>query len=269
MKAVFLLLAVSASARELWEPISTLETSEDSSDAPSSEFSSGDDADLEKRRNRKPRGQSYCTWSPDYKCYKSGWPQCCADDPNRCPKKQPLCDRNRRPGSSYCTYAPDYECYKNGWPRCCKRDPDNCPKEQPSCDKNEVEDELNQSKMIKDWGELDLEDVIDISVAKKQNRYGSSYCTYAPDYKCYKGGWPQCCADDPSSCPKMQPVCDKNTRPGSSYCTYAPDYTCYVNGWPKCCKNNPSNCPKQQPSCDKGVGKTEEGLMSSLRGRMM
>lgn len=47
------------------------------------------------------------------------------------------------------------------------------------------------------------------------NRYkslpGSSYCTYAPDYKCYKSGWPKCCGEGNGGCPANQPKCDKSS----------------------------------------------------------
>ena len=41
-----------------------------------------------------PAGASYCTWSPDYDCYNSGWPACCDDDLGgaSCPTQQPECE---------------------------------------------------------------------------------------------------------------------------------------------------------------------------------
>ena len=117
---------------------------------------------------------------------------------------------------------------------------------------------------------------------------GASYCTYAPDTKCYRSGWlsvvmhrtifmwvkPKVCFQlsclssfprrmlcrwtDPfhsifkqnaSQCPTLQPMCDIGP-PGYSYCTYAPDLTCYANGWPPCCSQSGGvNCPKQRPPC--------------------
>ena len=37
-------------------------------------------------------GTSYCTFSPDYDCYESGWPACCGDDAVECPAEQPECE---------------------------------------------------------------------------------------------------------------------------------------------------------------------------------
>ena len=40
-------------------------------------------------------GTSYCTNSPDYDCYSSGWPACCNEpggDFYNCPQEQPDCD---------------------------------------------------------------------------------------------------------------------------------------------------------------------------------
>ncbi|KAL7549711.1 hypothetical protein ACHAWF_012977 [Thalassiosira exigua] len=97
---------------------------------------------------------------------------------------------------------------------------------------------------------------------------GSSYCTYLPNYQCYKNGWPTCCGS--GGCPPQPPPCDVSTPsptppkaktqsptkgqepkgppPGSSYCTYSPNYQCYMNGWPSCCGS--VGCPPQQPPCD-------------------
>ena len=38
-------------------------------------------------------GASYCTYSPNYGCYVSGWPSCCAN-PTTCPEEQPPCETN-------------------------------------------------------------------------------------------------------------------------------------------------------------------------------
>ncbi|KAL7542023.1 hypothetical protein ACHAWF_007070 [Thalassiosira exigua] len=42
------------------------------------------------------RGRSYCTYAPDYKCYKSGWPSCCngARGSRACSRRRPSCDRS-------------------------------------------------------------------------------------------------------------------------------------------------------------------------------
>jgi len=42
-------------------------------------------------------GSSYCTHSPNLKCFKNGWPSCCSEPPsywnaNPCPKIKPACD---------------------------------------------------------------------------------------------------------------------------------------------------------------------------------
>lgn len=45
-----------------------------------------------------PPGASYCTYSPDKKCYSNGWPACCMSDvfPGAsCPAEQPGCDIKR------------------------------------------------------------------------------------------------------------------------------------------------------------------------------
>jgi len=37
-------------------------------------------------------GKSYCTYGPDYNCYKAGWPSCCSDKSVKCPEQRPLCE---------------------------------------------------------------------------------------------------------------------------------------------------------------------------------
>mmetsp|Transcript_12273 Transcript_12273/g.22102 ORF Transcript_12273/g.22102 Transcript_12273/m.22102 type:complete len:212 (+) Transcript_12273:180-815(+) len=38
-------------------------------------------------------GQSYCTWSPNYDCYQTGWPQCCSEERGKeCPSELQRCD---------------------------------------------------------------------------------------------------------------------------------------------------------------------------------
>ena len=37
---------------------------------------------------------------------------------------------------------------------------------------------------------------------------GTSYCTYAPDHKCYTSGRPACCLDEEVDCPREKPKCD-------------------------------------------------------------
>ncbi|KAL7504204.1 hypothetical protein ACHAXN_002470 [Cyclotella atomus] len=41
-----------------------------------------------------PPGASYCTFSPDKKCYAGGWPACCSDGAT-CPAEQPECEVER------------------------------------------------------------------------------------------------------------------------------------------------------------------------------
>eukprot|EP01082_Thalassiosira_pseudonana_P008531 g7480.t1 g7480 contig24:721706-722609(-) len=199
------------------------------------------------RASALPPGSSYCTWSPDTSCYKSGWPSCCSQNNGAsCPSTQPQCD-NRVVGRDYCTYSPQYNCYQSGWPACCSTNNGaNCPSTQPFCDKG----------------------------------VGRSYCTFSPDYTCYQNGWPSCCEsnDNGASCPAQQPECDvdstqqclqncvnkwsgninqynncsKNCYPGGSYCTYAPNTDCYFSGWPVCCQYNSGlDCPSSQPACEK------------------
>jgi len=90
-----------------------------------------------------PPGSSICTYSPDYDCYKSGWPPCCDDDEYECPSFPTMCDNHGEgmSGTSYCTWSPQYGCdpatwSNNGRPKCCSApggDIMNCPKEQPPC----------------------------------------------------------------------------------------------------------------------------------------
>jgi len=96
-----------------------------------------------------PPGASYCTYSPDATCYRSGHPACCAE-PGTCPEARPPCEIEETAteavetanttstvmplmGKSYCTYAPDEECYESGWPACC-REETSCPEERPECE---------------------------------------------------------------------------------------------------------------------------------------
>lgn len=175
-------------------------------------------------------GSSYCTWSSDYDCYENGWPECCERDPSSCPKVQPRCDD--LDGASYCTFSPDYSCYMEGWPSCCLTKGNTCPHEEPACD-------VPTSSPTTSPTEIPSED--DIT--------GNSYCTWSPDYDCYKTGWPACCdGDDSSFCPKVQPTCDNMV--GASYCTYSPNTSCYSNGWPSCCSADGNTCPREQPTCE-------------------
>ena len=90
----------------------------------------------------KARGGSVCTYSPDYDCYKQGWPACCDDEgKDTCPKGVgPLmCDIHEKHATGYdgyCGGSPDYNCYRNGWPQCCK-DYTRCPRKQPQCEIND------------------------------------------------------------------------------------------------------------------------------------
>ena len=49
-----------------------------------------------------PLGGDYCTWGPDYECYESGWPSCCASQD--CPDESPLCDET--PSTTIATTVP-------------------------------------------------------------------------------------------------------------------------------------------------------------------
>lgn len=51
--------------------------------------------------------------------------------------------------------------------------------------------------------------------SKSKGKDGRSYCTYAPDYKCYKSGWPRCCGGS-RSCPRRRPSCDRSSKNPSS-----------------------------------------------------
>jgi len=83
-------------------------------------------------------GDSVCTYAPNYECYVTGWPECCAmnggmatcrnvDGEGSLPECDVVGNQTSVPdadglflvGSSVCTYAPDYECYATGWPQCC------------------------------------------------------------------------------------------------------------------------------------------------------
>ncbi|KAL7554583.1 hypothetical protein ACHAWF_019045 [Thalassiosira exigua] len=58
----------------------------------------------------------------------------------------------------------------------------------------------------------------------KDDRPGGSYCTHAPDYKCYKSGWPRCCNGPKGSrsCPRRRPSCDRSPKNPSSKSTRSP-----------------------------------------------
>lgn len=93
------------------------------------------------------------------------------------------------------------------------------------------------------------------SSSSSSNKRGASVCTYAPDYDCYKKGWPACCDDNGrDTCPKgvgplMCDVHGKHDTGYTGYCGGSPDYDCYRNGWPQCCKDY-RRCPKTQPECE-------------------
>lgn len=87
-----------------------------------------------------PRGESICTWAPEFDCYKTGWPECCDFNGGRnCPKYQTMC--NNYPegwtGWNYCTTAPNFSCYPGtGQPTCCNMKGGgtmNCPRQKPGC----------------------------------------------------------------------------------------------------------------------------------------
>ena len=85
----------------------------------------------------------------------------------------------------------------------------------------------------------------------QKQKGGNSICTYSPDYKCYKNGWPSCC--DKGKCPSFPTMCDNNASgfTGGSICTWGPDYACWpdTNGRPPCCSKSGGaelNCPKSE-----------------------
>ena len=89
---------------------------------------------------------------------------------------------------------------------------------------------------------------------------GSSICTRALDYRCYKTGRPACCSDDEFTCPDFMTMCDNHPEnmSGTSYCTWSPDYTCTSPEWsstwgrPNCCLEDGGdimNCPIDPPAC--------------------
>jgi hypothetical protein len=86
--------------------------------------------------DKQQLGNSYCTYSPKWDCYKSGWPKCCIDGSLECPDEQPECEIGWPiDGDNYCTYSPDYNCYEKGFPSCClTKDGDDCPENKPFCD---------------------------------------------------------------------------------------------------------------------------------------
>ncbi len=74
--------------------------------------------------NTRP-GSSICTRSPDYGCYKSGWPACCDSD-YTCPSFMTMCDNvaSGVGGNNFCgSWAPDYGCWPSthGRPPCCSK----------------------------------------------------------------------------------------------------------------------------------------------------
>lgn len=142
-----------------------------SRDAPETMF--GDDEGILIAANSKP-GSNVCTYSPDKKCYLSGWPSCCKTS-SGCNKNSDLsCDNY---GSDVCTYSPDETCYQSGWPSCCDTSSGCNENSDTSCDV---------------WK-------------------GTDVCTYAPNKKCYKTGWPRCCRTS-SGCRKRSDLsCDKST----------------------------------------------------------
>jgi hypothetical protein len=99
-----------------------------------------------------PRGQSICTRSPDYTCYKSGRPQCCSKKNGKdCPKEMTICDNypEGMTGWNYCTNSPDYKCYKDGRPSCCNGNSMNCPKDKPKCDNKKMTEGLTSQHFLR------------------------------------------------------------------------------------------------------------------------
>lgn len=105
-----------------------------------------------KKPSPTPKGQSICTRSLDYTCYKSGRPQCCSNNNGKdCPKEMTICDNHPEglTGWNYCSYGPNYNCYKDGQPSCCAKDSMNCPRDQPKCDNKKTTEELASQRFLR------------------------------------------------------------------------------------------------------------------------
>merc|ERR550534_3131009 len=110
-------------------------------------------------------GKHYCTWGPDYSCFKDGWPSCCNDKSEKCPEERELCDRTfvKPPGSDYCTYGPNYQCYKDGWPSCCQDKSEKCPEQRPLCDDHGSMmtggwEKMSEREMMETWDAILAQD---------------------------------------------------------------------------------------------------------------
>jgi len=146
-------------------------------------------------------GTSICTYAPNYECYLTGWPECCAMDGGVTSCREAGFDADDESESSI-----------------------------PECDRilpivgSDSDSNVNDGN-----GNDGNSDNVNVNngVTKDEETIpppGSSACTYAPNYECYTTGWPECCRsgddEDPSNnnnsatsdggCPQgEQPECDK------------------------------------------------------------
>ena len=96
-----------------------------------------------KKTSSPTPGSSICNLNPDYKCYKTGYPECCSyNDGRDCPSYQTMCDNypEDKYGWDYCDFGPDFDCYPktDGRPSCCFMKGGelmNCPREEPGCER--------------------------------------------------------------------------------------------------------------------------------------
>lgn len=208
-------------------------------------------------------GSDYCTWAPEYQCWKNGWPSCCFSEDVQCPQQQPACDVDSQStssqpsllGSDYCTWSPDKSCWKLGWPSCCFSEQAQCPQEQPACNVGSQSTINKSSSPTPNARKQVLGAASPTQKISTEKRPG--YCQFAPDYQCYEHGWPDCCSKDSGlPCPTTQPQCNLAPAKKTAYCSYAPDYQCWTQGWPDCCLDDSPNtvCPRTQPQCSKPVG---------------
>jgi len=92
-----------------------------------------------------------------------------------------------------------------------------------------------------------------------------TYCTWSPDYSCFKDGHPSCCNDKSVKCPEQRPLCDRGDgNVGTTYCSWSPDYSCFKDGHPSCCTDKSLKCPEQRPLCDRGDGNGKDDALLNL-----
>lgn len=96
-KSVFIMLVVSAKAGKILDSSASAEELYTNIFEEDLAHVDGDDFLTDGRSNQR-RGSSYCTYSPDYDCYRHGWPECCQENNGQgCPREQPQCDSHRPP----------------------------------------------------------------------------------------------------------------------------------------------------------------------------